>query len=266
MAEDLSNFIKCSEVLEYLDLSSCGLREKASECVIDGIMKNESIKYLMMGGNSFSSRSYLLAAKLGRMLQGHKELLHVNLEECELVSEELVYLCMCIRDSKNIQGIHLTGNKFTYYDRRLMRALFPARVNWPLPPSTVQKFEKISATDKVTLVNLNSMFLMQLPPEYVPEVGMSSVLSAEDMQRKIQSYEKWKDIDENTKKPDKVRDDKDLLKKLGENFKKLVGDRLAEVEQESQHHGASLPPTRTIARRGQLDTENSQSARSGDKH
>ena len=217
VAEVLGNFIKYSEILEYLDLTRCGLREKSSECVIDGIMKNESIRYLMLGSNSFSSGSYLLAAKLGRMLQGHKELLHVNLEECQLVSEELIYLCMCIRDSKNIQGIHLTGNKFTYYDRRMMRALFPARVNWPLPPSTVQKFEKISTRDKMTLVNLNSMFLMQLPPEYVPEVGMSSVRSPEDMQKKIQSYKNWQKIDKNTKPPDRVKDDRDLLKVIGQN-------------------------------------------------
>ena len=48
VAEDLAAFIKDSESLEYLNLAGCGLREKASERVVDGLMKNESVKYLML--------------------------------------------------------------------------------------------------------------------------------------------------------------------------------------------------------------------------
>ena len=52
---------------------------------------------------------------------------------------------------------------------------------------------------------------------------------------------------------------------MGENSKQLVNDRLAEVQEQSRQRGpTSLPPTRTLARRGagRLDTEASQSARS----
>ena len=190
--------------------------------------------------------------------------MHVSLAECELASEEVIYLCMCIRDSKNIQGIHLSGNKFSYYDRRLMRALFPAKVNWPMAPATVAKFDKISARDKVTLVNLNTCFMMQLPPAYVPEVGMSAVHSAEEVKRKINSYKIWKEINEKKEKAEKGSDEV-ARAKVGENSKNLVNERLAEVQEQSrQKASSSLPPTKTLARRGagRLETEASASARS----
>ena len=127
-----------SKSLEYLNLSSCGLRSKASGHVLDGLMKNRSIKYLCLNANSFASDDHLLAAKAGRMLQGHPRLLHVNLADCCLVREELIYLTMCIRDSKNIQGIHLTGNSYSHYDRLLMRALLPGKAKWPHPPASTR--------------------------------------------------------------------------------------------------------------------------------
>ena len=175
VALELGDFVMHSKSLEYLNLSSCGLRSKASGHVLDGLMKNRSIKYLCLNANSFASDDHLLAAKAGRMLQGHPRLLHVNLADCCLVREELIYLTMCIRDSKNIQGIHLTGNSYSHYDRLLMRALLPGKAKWPHPPATVPKFETISSRDKLILVMLNSSPLGCLPPAYIPEVGMSNV-------------------------------------------------------------------------------------------
>ena len=82
VALDIGDFVQHSRTLEYLNLSSCGLRRKASEHVINGLMKNRSIKYLNLNANSLSSSDHLLAAKAGRMLQGHPRLLHVNLSHC----------------------------------------------------------------------------------------------------------------------------------------------------------------------------------------
>ena len=105
-----STYLKKTEVLEYLSISQCGLRGKVAEVIIDSIMINTSIKYLDMSNNRFTSRDYIIAAKLGRMVQGHLNLLHVDLSHNQLLREELFYITMCVRDSKNVQGFHLTGN------------------------------------------------------------------------------------------------------------------------------------------------------------
>ena len=188
VAEDVASLVRDTPSLEYLNLSSCQLRGRASEVILDGLMANESVKYLILNTNSFASRDHLLAAKLGRMLQGHPGLLHVNLAHCQLARAEVLYFALCIRDSRNIQGIHLTGNRYSHYDRRLMRALFPAKVRWPQSGPSVPRFEKISARDKVILVMLNRCFLGSIPPPYVPEVGMSAVHTVDEVKSRLRSH------------------------------------------------------------------------------
>ena len=189
VAEDVATLVRETPALEYLNLSSCALRGRASEVLLDGLAANESVSYLILDTNSFASRDHLLAAKLGRLLQGHPGLLHVNLSHCQLGREELLYLALCIRDSKNIQGIHLTGNRYSHYDRRLMRGLFPAKVRWPQPGGSAPKYEKISARDKMTLVMLNTCFLGAIPPPYMPEVGMSAVHTVDEIKGRLRSHE-----------------------------------------------------------------------------
>ena len=131
----------------------------------------------------------MIAAKLGRLVQGHPNLMHVDLSSNQLNREELLYLVLCVRDSKNVQGIHLTGNKFSYYDRILMRALFPCKVLWPMPQNYQPRFEKVAARDKVTLIMLNLCFLTTMPPNYMPEIGLSNVQTVEEVRDKIRSSE-----------------------------------------------------------------------------
>jgi Leucine-rich repeat (LRR) protein len=72
-------YLKKTEVLEYLSISQCALRGKVAEVMVDSLMLNTSLKYLDVSHNRFSSTDYILAAKLGRMVQGHLNLLHVDL-------------------------------------------------------------------------------------------------------------------------------------------------------------------------------------------
>ena len=103
---------------------------------------------------------------------------------------------MCVRDSKNVQGLHLTGNTFSAHDRLLMRALLSCKTKWPNPPNYVPKFEKIAGSDKITLVMLNMCFMMAVPPNYIAEIGLSEVNSVSEVKSKIRSFEQRKQYDD----------------------------------------------------------------------
>lgn len=113
-----------------------------------------------------------------------------------MVREELFYIILCVRDSKNIQGLHLTGNSCSHYDRLLMRALLPCKVKWPVNNSYQPKFEKITGSDKITLIMLNMCFLTTLPPRYIPEIGLSPVTTVEEVREKVRSHELKRQLEE----------------------------------------------------------------------
>ena len=139
---------------------------------------------------------YNIAARLGRLFLGHPYLLHVDLSHCQLSREELFYIVLCVRDSKNIQGFHLTGNEYNHYDRLLMRALMPCKVRWPQTQSMIPRFEKISGNEKTTLIMLNMCFLSSIPPNFIPEIGLSNVTTVEEVRDRVRSHELKRHVDE----------------------------------------------------------------------
>lgn len=166
---------------------------------MDALMLNTSIKYLYLKENRFTCKSAIIAAKLGRLLQGHPHLLHVDCSACKLLREELLFIVMCVRDSKNIQGFHLTGNRVKPHDRILMRALLQCKTKWPLPPNFQPKFEKISGSDKITLVMMNLFFMMAVPPSYIAEIGLSEVNSVTEVRERIRSFERRRTFEDEIK-------------------------------------------------------------------
>ena len=80
-----------------------------------------------------------------------------------------------------------------------MRALMPCKVRWPFPPSYQPRFEKVTGRDKVTLIMLNICFLSTIPPDYMPEIGLSDVSSVEEVRDKIRSSEMRRLIEANVK-------------------------------------------------------------------
>ena len=208
--DSLGDLIKGTQTLHYLSLKSCDLRGKIAEKVMDALMLNSTIQYLDLSSNRFTTderhlervvkgkipTEYMIAGKLGRLVQGHPQLLHVDLSHNQMKREELIFLIMCVRDSKNIQGFHLTGNRVNHYDRLLMRSLLPCKVKYPLAPSYAPKFERVTSHDKVTLIMLNMCFMTAIPPNFIPEIGLAEVKTIEDVREKIRSHEKRRQIDE----------------------------------------------------------------------
>lgn len=93
-----------------------------------------------------------------------------------------------VRDSENIQILHLTGNPVSYYDRLMMRAMLPAKVSTPTPPSVLPRFDKISAGDRVQLIMLNIFILDAIPPPDFRELGLAQIKDISDFKKKLASY------------------------------------------------------------------------------
>jgi hypothetical protein len=122
-------------------------------------MENETLKDLDLSGNCLSSRNYLLASKMGRLISGHPQFLHVNLSNCGMKREETIYIAWSIRDSPNLLSLHLTENFLPHQDRILIRALLVARLRWPTTPPPVLQSKNISSGDRSVLVMLNICML-----------------------------------------------------------------------------------------------------------
>ncbi len=125
---NLKKLIVKNQTLEFLDISNCQIRGSCMSLVLDSLISNASLQTLKMADNSFASKDNLLASKLGRLLQGHPRLLHVDLSRSALLRADVIYACWCLRDSPNILSIHLTGNSLGHHDRILIQALLAARI------------------------------------------------------------------------------------------------------------------------------------------
>ena len=250
--EEFSRYLRTTEVLQYLNISACQLWGRVAEKVIDALMLNTTLQYLDISHNRFTSKNYIIAAKVGRLVQGHTQLLHVDMSNCQLIREELFYLTMCLRDSKNIQGFHLTGNTCSHYDRLLMRALLPCKVRWPSRQQYQPRFEKVSGSDKITLIMLNISFLTTLPPSFIPEIGLSNVQTVQEVREKIRSNELLRQIE------DKIENNSEKeYKKTEVHYKTIVESCLDNLRIKNNKAG-----NRPLSPTSYLSSPNANSAQS----
>ena len=110
VVQEFSKLIHRSRSIVYLDLSKCRLRGSLLEKLLDSLMGNCALQNLNLSGNSFHSADYVLASKMGRLVAGHPRLLHLDLSDCGLRREEVIYVAWSLRDSPNMMSLHLTGN------------------------------------------------------------------------------------------------------------------------------------------------------------
>ena len=75
--EEFSRYLRTTEVLQYLNISACQLWGRVAEKVIDALMLNTTLQYLDISHNRFTSKNYIIAAKVGfrqRSTGGKKEI------------------------------------------------------------------------------------------------------------------------------------------------------------------------------------------------
>jgi Ran GTPase-activating protein (RanGAP) involved in mRNA processing and transport len=64
----LSHLVKVTMRLESLNMGNCGLRSSSAREIANAMLFNQTIKFLNLSLNNFSSKDHELASKLARMI------------------------------------------------------------------------------------------------------------------------------------------------------------------------------------------------------
>lgn len=64
------------------------------------------------------------------MLTRHPCLMHLDITNCNLKREEIMFIGLAINQSKTLLSIHLTAQKIPYYERIFLRSILAARVGF----------------------------------------------------------------------------------------------------------------------------------------
>ena len=149
-------------ILEIVNISNCLHTLQASKYAIKSLRLNKSIQLLNLSSNLLNHSEYDLASSLGRMIQTHPYLVHLDISNCKLSQAELIFITMCIRENKKIEVLHLGLNNIDYYGRLMLRHILNATVKYPFR-ANVQFMEKTQ--DRQMVFMLNSYIMSNLPPD-----------------------------------------------------------------------------------------------------
>ena len=98
-------------------------------------MDNTTVRKLNISCNNFNTRDYEIASRIGRLIQVHIQLSHLDISCCKLTQAELIFIVICLRESKCLSAIHMGQNNVDYYGRLMLRHVLKARVKYPFRAS-----------------------------------------------------------------------------------------------------------------------------------
>ena len=75
----LGYLLRQSTNIQNLNLSYCGIRGHSARIILNSLLSNTSLKYLNLCWNAFTSSDYEFGSKLGRLIQIHTSLMHLDL-------------------------------------------------------------------------------------------------------------------------------------------------------------------------------------------
>jgi len=79
-----------------------------------------------------TSATYEFCVKMGAIITRHPNLMHLDLTQCMLKREEMLFIGIALSMSKTMLSLHITGNNLPYYDRIFLRSLIAAKVQYRL--------------------------------------------------------------------------------------------------------------------------------------
>ena len=163
-AKQLSQAVRSTR-LEFLNISGC-LSESfaAARILLEAISFNTTIRYLNMSNNRFNHLEYEFGSRIGRLIQVHRQLSHIDISACKLHKAELIFIVLCTRESKSLSVIHMGHNNIDYYGRLMLRHLLNAKVKYPFRAGVKLGQHIKTADDKYMVVILNAYLLSSLPP------------------------------------------------------------------------------------------------------
>ena len=147
-SKTLAKLLSSTSSLEFLNLSYTIFNLEPARKIFDGLYANSSIQYLNLSRNKFSHYAKEYGSRIGRLIQIHPRLVHLDIQFCKLTKEEILYICGCVRNSISLMAIHLGMNNIDLETRQAARAILNADVKFPFR-SILNKIEKIkTAEDK----------------------------------------------------------------------------------------------------------------------
>jgi len=183
-AEFLRQLTSTTAVLEHLNLSGCLQTYQPAKQVFIGLQSNTSLRYLNVSCNNLRHLDYEFGSSIGRLVQVHKKLVHLDIRCCKLVQEEIFFICHCVRSNQVLMAVHMGFNNVNKAGRIVARLILNARVKYPFR-AEIQIHEHIrTQEDKNMLLILNSFVLSSMPSD-----NISSILGSQSTRKPMTSVQ-----------------------------------------------------------------------------
>lgn len=96
-ADHLSDLAQFTTTLESLNLSGCLQAYQPAKRAFRGLSTNRTLCNLNLSCNNFRHIEYEFGSSIGRLIQVHPRLLHLNIQCCKLIQEEIFFISYCMR-------------------------------------------------------------------------------------------------------------------------------------------------------------------------
>ena len=101
--------------------------------------RNTTVRNFNFSHNDLASATYEFSIKVASMITRHPSLQHLDISNCNLKREEVLFIGISVSTSKTLLGIHLTASGVSYYERIFLRAVIAARVSFGFKNLTARK-------------------------------------------------------------------------------------------------------------------------------
>ena len=135
----LSLFMFTCFTLRLLDVSHCKINYQGSRYIIDALNRNTCIRNFNFSDNDLNSQSYEFSIKVASLITRHPCLAHLDITNCNLKREEIMFIGLAVNQSKTLLSIHLTAAKLPYYERIFLRSILAARVGYQQKNTAMKK-------------------------------------------------------------------------------------------------------------------------------
>lgn len=135
----LAKFIFGCFSLRLLDVSHCKISYQGTRYIIDALNRNTCIRNFNFSHNSLESQSFEFSIKVAAILTRHPCLMHLDITNCHLKREEIMFIGLAIPRSNTLLSIHLTAQKLPYYERIFLRSILAARVGFMFSSTNVKR-------------------------------------------------------------------------------------------------------------------------------
>ena len=109
-AKSLKILLQHTQALELLNLSGSLQSYEPSRQVFNGLYLNITLKYLNLSCNKFNQNEKEFGSRIGRLVQVHEHLVHLDISYCKLSKEEILFICFCLRDNVSLMSVHMGLN------------------------------------------------------------------------------------------------------------------------------------------------------------